>query len=306
MEPSIRTQWHPCTLLMVANALPFLIAEIGCNHGGDLPTAKKMVGVAAQFCEVAAVKFQKRDSRVLLTEEEYNAPHPNPAHSFGTTYGEHREFLEFDVDQHRELKAAAESAGVVYSTSVWDVPSAKAMIDLEPDFLKVPSASNLNTDLLKVLASDYDGDIHVSLGMTTRSEEERLVELIAGLGAAQRLVLYACTSGYPVPFEDLCLREIERLVGAYATTVKAIGFSGHHLGIAADVAALALGATYFERHFTLDRTSKGTDHAASLEPDGLRRLNRDLHAVSRALTFKGSEVLPIEQVQRAKLKWEPR
>lgn len=306
MGSSVRSRWCPCTLLIVSNALPFLIAEIGCNHGGDLTTARKMVGVAAQFCEVAAVKFQKRDSRTLLTEEEYNAPHPNPSNSFGSTYGEHREFLEFDVAQHRELKAAAESAGVVYSTSVWDVPSAISMIDLEPDFLKVPSASNLNTDLLKVLASDYEGDIHVSLGMTTRSEEERIVELIVGLGAAQRLVLYACTSGYPVPFEDLCLREIERLVGAYATTVKAIGFSGHHLGIAADVAALALGATYFERHFTLDRTSKGTDHAASLEPDGLRRLNRDLHAVSKALTFKEDEILAIEQVQRAKLKWEPR
>lgn len=297
---------RPCSLLVVSTAPPFLIAEIGCNHGGDLAVAKKMVGVAAQFCEVAAVKFQKRDPRVLLSEKEYNAPHPNPANSFGATYGEHREFLEFDLAQHAELKAAAEAAGVVYSTSVWDVPSADAMIKLDPDFLKVPSASNLNTDLLKVLALDYRGDIHVSLGMTTRSEERRLVELITGWGAAERLVLYACTSGYPVPFEDLCLREIARLVADYGDSVKAIGFSGHHLGIAADVAALALGATYFERHFTLDRTSKGTDHAASLEPDGLRKLNRDLMAVSKALTLKNQDVLPIEQVQRAKLKWEPR
>jgi sialic acid synthase len=156
------------------------------------------------------------------------------------------------------------------------------------------------------VALDYGGDLHISLGMTDRAEEAHLVELLVGIGAAERVVLYACTSGYPVPFEELALGEIERLVAAYGTTVKAIGFSGHHLGIAADVAAMALGATHFERHFTLDRTSKGTDHAASLEPDGMRRLTRDLRNVSKALTPKRSEVLPIEEAQRAKLKWLPR
>lgn len=283
----------------------FVIAEIGCNHGGDLDVAKKMVGVAAQFCEVDAVKFQKRQPRTLLTPRQYDAPHPNQQHSFGLTYGEHREFLEFNVHQHRLLKDAAEAAGVWYSTSVWDIPSARMMIDLSPPFLKVPSATNLNDDLLKLLAHDFAGDIHVSLGMTTRAEEEHLVRLIGDCGAGHRLVLYACISGYPVPFEDLCLGEIDRLVNTYRGSVKAIGFSGHHLGIAADVAALALGATFFERHFTLDRTSKGTDHAASLEPDGLRRLNRDLKSVTRALTPKREEIMPIEQPQRVKLKWLP-
>lgn len=282
---------------------PFVIAEIGCNHAGDLAIAEKMVQTAALFCEVDAVKFQKRDPRTLLTEDEFFAPHPNPIHSFGATYGEHREYLEFDVEEHRKLKTLAETAGVVYSTSVWDVPSARSMLALSPAFLKVPSATNLNHELISLLCTEYEGDIHVSLGMTTREEENRLVNLVAGHSALDRLVLYSCTSGYPVPFEDLCLREIERLIGAYGSDVKAIGFSGHHLGIAADVAALALGATYFERHYTLDRTSKGTDHAASLEPDGLRRLIRDLKAVARALTFKEPEILPIEEVQRTKLKW---
>jgi N-acetylneuraminate synthase len=285
---------------------PYVIAEIGCNHGGDLDLAKRMVGVAAEFCGVDAVKFQKREPRDLLSPEAYAAPHPDPRHSFGATYGEHREFLELSVDEHAELQAAAAAVGIAYSTSVWDVPSVRAMLELEPAFLKVPSATNLNTDLLKVLAHDYAGDIHISLGMTTRAEEASIVELLDGSGAAHRVVLYACTSGYPVPFEDLALREIERLVADYGSSVRAIGFSGHHLGIAADVAALALGATYFERHFTLDRTSKGTDHAASLEPDGLRRLTRDLQAVIKALTFKRQEILPIEEPQRAKLKWEAR
>jgi sialic acid synthase len=284
---------------------PRIIAEIGCNHAGDLDLAKKMIEVAATFCDVDAVKLQKRDPQTLLSPSEFDAPHPNPVHAFGSTYGEHRQRLEFSTEQHRELKAWCESFGVTYSTSVWDLPSAQSMIELQPAFLKVPSATNLNDDLLKVLAHDYDGEIHVSLGMTTVAEEEHIVDLISQSGAAGRLVLYSCTSGYPVPFEDLCLREIERLIGAYGSTVKAIGFSGHHLGIAADVAALALGATYFERHFTLDRTSKGTDHAASLEPDGLRKVTRDLRAVTKALSYKSQEILPIEEQQRAKLKWLP-
>jgi N-acetylneuraminate synthase len=267
--------------------------------------AKKMITVGAQFCEVDAVKFQKRDPRILLTAAQFEAPHPNPMHAFGDTYGAHREYLELDIDQHAALKTVCEASGVVYSTSVWDVPSARAVIDLAPHFVKVPSACNLNEDLLKLLCLDYGGDIHVSVGMTDQAEEAHVVELLAGCGAAGRVVLYACTSGYPVPFEDLALGEIERLVASYGSTVKAIGFSGHHLGIAADVAALALGATYFERHFTLDRTSKGTDHAASLEPDGMRRLARDVRNVSRALTPKRAEVLPIEEAQRAKLKWLP-
>jgi len=115
-------------------------------------------------------------------------------------------------------------------------------------------------------------------------------------------VLFSCTSGYPVPFADVSLLEIVRLRSTYSGTVKGIGFSGHHLGIAVDVAAMTLGASYIERHFTLDRTWKGTDQAASLEPDGLRRLVRDLRNVSIALTEKDSEILGIERIQRAKLK----
>ena len=141
--------------------------------------------------------------------------------------------------------------------------------------------------------------------MTTPDEQDNIVELLEGLGAANRLVLYACTSGYPVPFEDICLLEITRLQEAYGQRVKEIGFSGHHLGIAVDVAAVTLGATWVERHFTFDRTWKGTDHAASLEPDGLRKLVRDVHAVSKALTMKDRPILDIEEVQRSKLKRLP-
>jgi len=279
-----------------------LIAEIGCNHMGQMDIAHEMIKIAAQFCKVDAVKFQKRTNRELLTPEEYEAPHPNPAHSYGSTYGEHREFLEFDLQQHRQLKLWCEEWGVEYSTSVWDLTAAKEIATLKPKMLKIPSACNLDYRLLVWLIAQYAGEIHLSFGMTTHAEEEQIVDIFRRSGRHQDLVIYACTSGYPVPFEDICLYELRRLKEKFGGIVRGIGFSGHHLGIAVDVAALALGATYFERHFTLDRTWKGTDHAASLEPDGMRRLSRDLINVSKALTYKREEILPIEAVQRKKLK----
>ena len=281
---------------------PKIIAEIGCNHKGDMDIAKEMIHIAAYFCKVDVVKFQKRHPSELLSEEEYNAPHPNPMHAYGATYGEHREFLELDLEQNRQLKRWCEENGVVYSTSVWDLTSAREIISLNPALIKVPSACNLHFDLLEMLARDYAGEIHLSFGMTKREEEEKIVSFLEKHGAADRTVLYSCTSGYPVAFEDICLFEITRLREAFGSRVKEIGFSGHHLGIAADVAAMTLGATWIERHFTLDRTWKGTDHAASLEPDGMRRLVRDVRNVHKALAAKATELLPCENVQRAKLK----
>lgn len=281
---------------------PQIIAEIGCNHKGDMNIAKDMIQTAATYCKADVVKFQKRCNKELLTEEEYNAPHPNPANSYGYTYGEHREFLEFNIDQHRQLKQWCEEYGVVYSTSVWDLTSAKEIISLNPRLIKVPSACNLNWTLLNYLCTYFNGEIHLSLGMTSKEEESRIVSFFESKRRNKDLVLYSCTSGYPVPFEDVCLLEITRLRELYGSIVKAVGFSGHHLGIAVDSAAVALGAEWIERHFTLDRTWKGTDHAASLEPDGLRKLIRDAKAIAKALTYKQTDILPIEEVQRTKLK----
>ncbi|MFS8573105.1 MAG: N-acetylneuraminate synthase family protein, partial [Clostridia bacterium] len=156
--------------------------------------------------------------------------------------------------------------------------------------------------LLAYLCGEYGGEIHVSLGMTTREEEERLVRFLEARGRLKDTVLYACVSGYPVPFDELSLLEVERLVREYRSACKGIGFSGHHLGIAADIAAMTLGAEWIERHFTLDRTWKGTDHAASLEPHALRQLVQDVRDVARALTPRRSELLPVEVAQRQKLK----
>jgi sialic acid synthase len=281
---------------------PFLIAEIGCNHKGDMEIAKELVKIAKIFCNADAVKFQKRNNRELLTEEQYNAPHPNPANSYGDTYGAHREYLEFDLEQNRELKEYCEEMGIVYSTSVWDLTSAKEVASLNPEFIKIPSACNNNFEMLDWLCKNYKGEIHISTGMTTKDETEDLVNFFIERGRNKDLVLYNCTSGYPVPFEDVCLLDINILKDKYADKVKHIGFSGHHLGIAVDIAAYTLGAHIVERHYTIDRTWKGTDHAASLEPMGLRKLSRDLAAVHQALTYKKKDILDIEQVQRDKLK----
>jgi len=283
-------------------SFPRIIAEIGCNHKGDIEIAKQMIITAINYCKVDVVKFQKRNNRELLTKDEYNAPHPNPANSYGSTYGEHREYLEFSLAQHYDLKKVCEENEVIYSSSVWDLTSAKEITSLEPLLIKIPSACNMNKPMLKYLCENYKGEIHLSFGMTTKNEEEEIITYFEEKKRNDDLVIYSCTSGYPVPFEDICLLEIKRLNEMYKNRVKGIGFSGHHLGIAIDSAAVALGAVWIERHFTLDRTWKGTDHAASLEPDGTRKLARDCRAVAKALTYKEKDILDIEQVQRDKLK----
>ncbi len=281
---------------------PVVIAEIGCNHTGDMEIAKEMIMVAAQFCKVDVVKFQKRNSRELLSPKEYDSPHPNPINSYGNTYGEHREFLEFNIEQHRELKDLCDKWGVIYCSSVWDLTSAKEIVSLNPKMIKVPSASNLKFNMLEYLCGEFSGEIHLSFGMTTHEEEQKIVKYFENKERNRDLVILSCTSGYPVSFEDICLEEITRLRDLFEGTVRGIGFSGHHLGIAADIAALTLGANWIERHFTLDRTWKGTDHSASLEPDGMRKLARDVRNIKKALCYKKSEILDVEAMQRKKLK----
>lgn len=283
---------------------PYVIAEIGCNHKGDFKIAKELVKSAAKYCKVDAVKFQKRNNKELLTDVQYNSPHPNPINSYGKTYGEHREFLEFSLEQHYDLKKYCESLNITYSTSVWDLTSAKQISSLNPNFIKIPSACNNNFNMLKWLCLNFKGKIQISTGMTYLNEIEEIILLFKKQKRNKDLVLYNCTSGYPVPFEDVCLLEISRLKEKYSEIVDSIGFSGHHLGIAIDIAAFTLGANYIERHFTLDRTWKGTDHSASLEPEGMRKLKRDLKAAFSSLNFKKQEVLDIELIQRKKLKYK--
>ncbi len=290
--------------LPVNLTIPKFVAEIGCNHGGKLGVAKQMI-VVAKTCGADVAKFQKRSPRELLTSEQYHAPYDNP-HSFGRTYGEHREALEFDASTHRLLKACCEEHGIEYSTSVWDVTSACEIISLKPNSIKVPSACNNNIEMLELLRDEYDGDVHISTGMTTREEIDRAIAVFHA--CPERIVLYACTSAYPAGSKDVCLLEIVRLVRHYKQTdlVREIGFSGHHNGIALDAIAPLLGATIIERHFTLDRTSKGSDHAASLEPAGFARITRNARQIAEAWTLKSTDILPVEVPQRNKLKYRSR
>ena len=225
-------------------------------------------------------------------------------HAYGKTYGEHREFLEFSAVQHAELKEFCKNNNIGYSCSVWDITSAKEISALNPDYIKIPSACNNHYEMLEYLIKNYKGYIQISLGMTTKQEEAEIISLFEKYNAAKdRLILFSCTSGYPVAFEDVSMLEIDRLKDSYENKVKEFGFSGHHLGIAVDIAAYTLGARWIERHFTKDRTWKGTDHAASLEAPGMSKLVRDLNAAYKSLTYKRSEILQVEQTQREKLKY---
>ena len=269
---------------------------------GNMDIAKELIDLAKQS-GVEYVKFQKRNNRELLTEEQYSTPHPVPGNSYGNTYGEHREFLEFDVEQNKELKEYCDALGIVYSTSVWDVTSAKEMVTFEPEFLKVPSACNNNFNMLKILRDEYQGQVQLSVGMTTKNEIEEIVSFFEETNQAKnRLLIYSCTSGYPVPAKDVALLEINWLYNNYGDRVSEIGFSGHHLGINLDVAAYTLGARWIERHFTKDKAWKGTDHGASLNASELSNLVMSLDEVHESLHYKDSDILTIEQVQRDKLK----
>jgi len=282
---------------------PMVTAEIGCNHQGDINIAKKMIEVSSNFCNVDIIKFQKRTPSEILSKEEYNTPHPVPSNSFGETYGMHREFLEFNIDQHKEFMEECSKYGKIYSCSVWDLNSAKEICSISPKIIKIPSACSNHFKLIDYVLGNFSGEIHLSLGMTSAKERDEIVSHFQKKGRNKDLVLYHCTSGYPISFNDACLLEIEELSKQHRDIIKDIGFSGHHLGIAIDIAAYTLGARHIERHFTLDRTWKGTDHAASLEPDGLRKLVRNLNATYASLKYKNKDLLDVEVEQRKKLKW---
>ena len=280
---------------------PKVICEIGCNHMGDFELAKEMIKTAAEFCNADIIKFQKRTNKELLGQD-YFKPHPNPENSYGDNYGKHRDVLEFNLQQHQELKNYCESFGKIYSSSVWDITSAKDIISLHPELIKIPSAMNLNFILLDYVLENYAGDIHMSLGMTYKDEIKRIINFFKNKNKLSKLVLYYCKSTYPVYEKNLDLLEIMSLKSIYGKEIKSIGFSGHHTGISVDISAFTLGAQYFERHFTLNRSFKGTDHAASLEPDGFRRLVRNLNETYQSMTEWDGKIEKEELIQRNKLK----
>jgi len=285
---------------------PIVIAEIGCNHKGDLNIAKQMIEVAGK-CGAQYVKFQKRDNKYLL-KNNYDKPHPVPENSYGKTYGLHREFLEFKISQHKILAEHCIKHNTKYAVSVWEKNSALDVLrsKIHLDYIKVPSACNLDFELIEILCKKFKKKIHISLGMTSRKEIDKLIAFLKKYKRLKDTVLYACTSDYPVSFNNIRLLEINFLREKYKNKINSIAFSGHHLGISVDIAAYTLGANIIERHFTLDRTWKGTDHAASLEPNGLQKLVRDLNNSYSSLTFKNQYgILKVENSQRNKMKTIP-
>lgn len=269
------------------------VAEIGCNHGGAPALAKRMIDAAA-FCGADVVKFQKRDIDSIPKEIADRPRHD--VHAYGATEREHRKALEFTIGTHWDLKAYAESKGLRYACSAWDERSANELLCLGLDYIKIPSARN--TDFLKWNLFKNNVPLHVALGMTTQVERDAILKAIK-FGDSDH-VPYACISTYPTDHRDAYLSEISELVARGAG--HAVGFSGHHKGIALDIQAALLGASIIERHFTLDRSSKGTDHAASLDPGGLSRVVRDISAVFLATKHKPSGLPPCEIESRKKLK----
>lgn len=261
-----------------------VVAEIGCSHGGDLKTAIKMISVAAA-CGASFAKFQKRAIQAIPPEIGNRERHDE--HAYGRTEYEHREALEFSMAQHYELKNACRTYGVGYACSAWDERSYWQLVDLGVDFIKIPSAKNVEFSSWALGGLP----LHVSLGMTTEEERDLIMRPLPS-GS----VPYACTSKYPCKMEETFLLEIPKLKKKFGR----VGFSGHHNGIAIDLGAVMLGVDYIERHFTLDRSAKGTDHAASLEPQGLLKLCRDIEALHKALKEKPSGVPECEKAVRLK------
>lgn len=270
----------------------YVVAEIGANHQGDLATAKKMIQAAAR-AGANAVKFQKRDNQALFTPEAYNAPYESE-NAFGATYGEHREALEFRRDDYLELIEEAKTEGVEFFATPWDFPSVDFLEDLDVPAYKVASCDLTNTPLLRYIAQTGRPTI-ISTGGGTLEAVDRAADIVQAAGTP--LAIMQCTSGYPPEFGELNLNVIATFRERYPDAT--IGYSGHDSGIAMGLVAYVLGARIIEKHFTLNRAMKGTDHSFSLEPDGLRKMVRD---ISRAKEAMGDGVKRAYESEAAPLK----
>jgi N-acetylneuraminate synthase/sialic acid synthase len=254
----------------------YVIAEIGHNHQGSLKTAKELFQSAAE-CGVAAGKLQKRDNRSLYTREMFDKPYDNE-NSFGATYGEHREALEFGKPEYEELQTESARLGMAFFSTAFDIKSADFLADLNTPAYKIASGDLKNIPLLRHVAR-IGRPMIVSTGGGTIEDVQRAYDTVMPINP--RLCLMQCTCGYPAEFAELDLRVISTYREKFPEIV--IGYSGHDNGIAMPVAAYMLGARIIEKHFTLNRAMKGTDHRFSLEPVGMKKMIRDLQRVRMAL-----------------------
>jgi sialic acid synthase len=265
----------------------YVIAEIGHNHQGSVEQAKELFQKAHE-CGANAVKLQKRHNSTLYTTDYFHRPYEHE-NSFGPTYGTHREALEFERDEYRELKSYAKELGITFFATAFDFRSADFLADLDMPAYKIASGDLTNTPLLRYVA-EIGRPVVFSTGAGTLDDVRRAYETVAGVN--DQIAILQCTAGYPAVFEELDLRVIETYRQLFPDVV--IGFSGHDSGIAMAVAAYVLGARIVEKHFTLNRAMKGTDHAFSLEVPGLSRLVRDLRRTRVALGDGTKKMYPSE------------
>jgi N-acetylneuraminate synthase len=270
----------------------YVIAEIGLNHNGDVELAKQLVDVAAD-AGAQAVKFQKRTPEIATPEHMRDVRRETPWGEM--SYLEYRYRVEFDREQYIEIGDHATIRGLDWFASPWDVPSVAFLEDLNVVAHKVASASVTDLELLRALAATGK-PIILSTGMSTLDQIDAAVEV---LGAGPLVILHA-TSTYPMPPEEANLRTMETLRARYPGVP--VGYSGHEPGLQISLAAATLGAVMIERHVTLDRTMWGSDHAASLEPEGLRHLIRDIRIIEEALGDGVKRVFPGELAPQAKLR----
>lgn len=269
----------------------YVIAEIGHNHQGDLEQCKRMFEVAKE-CGADAVKLQKRDNRTLFTKAMYDSPYLH-RNSYAPTYGEHREKLEFGRAEYAELIKYAKEIGITFFSTAFDIPSADFLAELDMPAYKIASGDLTNIPLLRHVAK-LGKPMIISTGGGTMDDVVRAYYAIMPLN--RQLCILQCTSGYPAEAEELNLKVIESFRQRFPDTV--IGLSSHDNGISMPLIGYVLGASVVEKHFTLNRAAKGTDHAFSLTPEGLHRMVRDLR---RARVAVGDGVKRCYESEKAPL-----
>ena len=272
----------------------YVIAEIGHNHQGDLETGLEMIKKAAS-CGVQAVKFQKRNNRALFTKEYYNRLYDNE-NSYGTTYGEHREYLEFGMDEYIELKKCAEENGVEFMVTPFDFDSVDFLEELKITSYKTSSADITNTPLLEYVAKKGK-PMFVSTGAASIEEIHIAYNVISKHN--DKICLMHCTAGYPTEYHNLNLKAIKTFKEEFSGAV--VGYSGHDNGVLAPVIAYMIGAVVIEKHFTINHAMKGTDHKFSLEPPGLLKQVRDLRRVDIAIGDGKKILYDFEKEARIKM-----
>jgi N-acetylneuraminate synthase len=252
--------------------MTYIIGEIGLNHSGSLDTALDLIDVAKE-CGCDAVKFQKREPRVCTPKSEWDKVRETP---WGTmSYIEYREKVEFGRDEYDEINNYCIDIDIAWFASAWDLESLDFLSVYKLPFIKIPSAQMVDWGLLRVANEMFD-NIIVSTGMSTLNEIYLAKDIIGDNG-----IIMHCTSTYPCPLDELNLEMIRTLKRLFPNNT--IGYSGHEVGLSTTVAAVALGAKFIERHITLDRAMWGTDQAASVEPQGLRKLVKDIRTMEVAL-----------------------